>query len=391
MAIRERLSGNEAVATAMKQINPDTVAAYPITPSTEVPQYFSNFVANGSVSTEFIAVESEHSAMSACIGASAAGGRVMSATSSQGLAYMFEMLYIASGMRLPITLICANRALSAPLNIHNDHSDSMGVRDCGFIQLYSENNQEAYDNTIMAVKIAERAKLPVMVCYDGFITSHSVENISLMENEEVKNFIGEYKPSEFLLDPEKNISMGPLDLQKYYFKHRKELADAMIDSKKIINEVSEEFYKITGRKYDLFEKYMMDDAEIGIVALNSTAGTIKDTVDKLRKKGIKAGLIKPRTFRPLPWNEIATSLKDLKALAIMDKCDSVNAYAAPLFTEITSAMYSSKVYVPTVNYIYGLGGTDVTNKDIENIFENLSKISKTYRTSKTTYYLGFDD
>lgn len=391
MAIRERLSGNEAVATAMKQINPDTVAAYPITPSTEVPQYFSNFVANGSVSTEFIAVESEHSAMSACIGASAAGGRVMSATSSQGLAYMFEMLYIASGMRLPITLICANRALSAPLNIHNDHSDSMGVRDCGFIQLYSENNQEAYDNTIMAVKIAERAKLPVMVCYDGFITSHSVENISLMENKEVKNFIDEYKPSEFLLDPEKNISMGPLDLQKYYFKHRKELADAMIDSKKIINEVSEEFYKITGRKYDLFEKYMMDDAEIGIVALNSTAGTIKDTVDKLRKKGIKAGLIKPRTFRPLPWNEIATSLKDLKALAIMDKCDSVNAYAAPLFTEITSAMYSSKVYVPTVNYIYGLGGTDVTNKDIENIFENLSKISKTYRTSKTTYYLGFDD
>lgn len=391
MAIRERLSGNEAVATAMKQINPDTVAAYPITPSTEVPQYFSNFVANGSVSTEFIAVESEHSAMSACIGASAAGGRVMSATSSQGLAYMFEMLYIASGMRLPITLICANRALSAPLNIHNDHSDSMGVRDCGFIQLYSENNQEAYDNTIMAVKIAERAKLPVMVCYDGFITSHSVENISLMENEEVKNFIGEYKPSEFLLDPEKNISMGPLDLQKYYFKHRKELADAMIDSKKIINEVSEEFYKITGRKYDLFEKYMMDDAEIGIVALNSTAGTIKDTVDKLREKGIKAGLIKPRTFRPLPWNEIATSLKDLKALAIMDKCDSVNAYAAPLFTEITSAMYSSKVYVPTVNYIYGLGGTDVTNKDIESIFENLSKISKTYRTSKTTYYLGFDD
>lgn len=391
MAIRERLSGNEAVATAMKQINPDTVAAYPITPSTEVPQYFSNFVANGSVSTEFIAVESEHSAMSACIGASAAGGRVMSATSSQGLAYMFEMLYIASGMRLPITLICANRALSAPLNIHNDHSDSMGVRDCGFIQLYSENNQEAYDNTIMAVKIAERAKLPVMVCYDGFITSHSVENISLMENEEVKNFIGEYKPSEFLLDPENNISMGPLDLQKYYFKHRKELADAMIDSKKIINEVSEEFYKITGRKYDLFEKYMMDDAEIGIVALNSTAGTIKDTVDKLRKKGIKAGLIKPRTFRPLAWNEIATSLKDLKALAIMDKCDSVNAYAAPLFTEITSAMYSSKVYVPTVNYIYGLGGTDVTNKDIESIFENLSKISKTYRTSKTTYYLGFDD
>lgn len=391
MAIRERLSGNEAVATAMKQINPDTVAAYPITPSTEVPQYFSNFVSNGSVSTEFIAVESEHSAMSACIGASAAGGRVMSATSSQGLALMFEMLYIASGMRLPITLICANRALSAPLNIHNDHSDSMGARDAGFIQLYCESNQEAYDNTIMAVKIAEKAKLPVMVCYDGFITSHSVENIMLMENEEVKNFVGEYKPDEYLLDPERNISMGPLDVQKYYFKHRKELADAMRDAKDIIKEVSEEFYKVTGRKYDLYEKYMMDDAEIGIVVLNSTAGTAKDAVDNLREKGIKAGLIKPRAFRPLPWNEISLELKELKALAIMDKADSINGYAAPLFTELTSAMYSSKVYVPAVNYIYGLGGTDVTVKDIEKIYENLSEISKTYRVDKVTHYLGLED
>ena len=391
MAIRERLSGNEAVATAMKQINPDTVAAYPITPSTEVPQYFSNFVANGSVSTEFIAVESEHSAMSACIGAAAAGGRVMSATSSQGLALMFEMLYIASGLRLPITLICGNRALSAPLNIHNDHSDSMGARDSGFIQLYCENNQEAYDNTIMAVKIAERAKLPVMVCYDGFITSHSVENIMLMENEEVKNFVGEYKPDQYLLDYDNPISIGPLDMQKDYFKHRYELALAMKDAKKIIKEVSEEFYKVTGRKYDLYEKYMMDDAEIAIIALNSTAGTVKDTIDGLRKKGIKAGLLKPRMFRPLPWNEIALELKNLKALAIMDKCDSINGYAAPLFTEITSAMYSSQVYVPTINYVYGLGGTDTTVKDIEKIYSKLQEISKTYRISKVTNYLGFDE
>ena len=391
MAIRERLSGNEAVATAMKQINPDTVAAYPITPSTEVPQYFSNFVANGSVSTEFIAVESEHSAMSACIGAAAAGGRVMSATSSQGLALMFEMLYIASGLRLPITLICGNRALSAPLIIHNDHSDSMGARDSGFIQLYCENNQEAYDNTIMAVKIAERAKLPVMVCYDGFITSHSVENIMLMENEEVKNFVGEYKPDQYLLDYNNPISIGPLDMQKDYFKHRYELASAMKDAKKIIKEVSEEFYKITGRKYDLYEKYMMDDAEIAIIALNSTAGTIKDTIDNLREKGIKAGLLKPRMFRPLPWNEIALELKNLKALAIMDKCDSINGYAAPLFTEITSAMYSSQVYVPTINYIYGLGGTDTTVKDIEKIYSKLQEISKTYRITKITNYLGIDE
>lgn len=391
MAIRERLSGNEAVATAMKQINPDTVAAYPITPSTEVPQYFSNFVANGSVSTEFIAVESEHSAMSACIGASAAGGRVMSATSSQGLALMFEILNIAAGMRLPIVLICANRAISAPLNIHNDHSDSMGARDTGFIQLYCENNQEAYDNTIMAVKIAERAKLPVMVCYDGFITSHSVENISLMENEEVESFVGKYKPDEYLLDDSKNISMGPLALQKDFFEKRKELADAMVNSKEIIKEVSEEFYNITGRKYDLYEEYMLDDAEIGIIALNSTAGTIKDVIDELRKNGIKAGLLKPRTFRPLPWNEISLSLKNLKALAIMDKSDSINAYSGPLFSEITSAMYSSRVYVPTINFIYGLGGVDVTKRDIEKVFNKLENLSKTFRTDKTTYYLGIDN
>lgn len=391
MAIRERLSGNEAVATAMKQINPDTVAAYPITPSTEVPQYFSNFVANGSVSTEFIAVESEHSAMSACIGASAAGGRVMSATSSQGLALMFEMLNIAAGMRLPIVLICANRAISAPLNIHNDHSDSMGARDTGFIQLYCENNQEAYDNTIMAVKIAERAKLPVMVCYDGFITSHSVENITLMENEEVESFVGKYKPDEYLLDDSKNISMGPLALQKDFFEKRKELADAMVNSKEIIKEVSEELYNITGRKYDLYEEYMLDDAEIGIIALNSTAGTIKDVIDELRKNGIKAGLLKPRTFRPLPWNEISLSLKNLKALAIMDKSDSINAYSGPLFSEITSAMYSSRVYVPTINFIYGLGGVDVTKRDIEKVFNKLENLSKTFRTDKTTYYLGIDN
>lgn len=392
MAIRERLSGNEAVATAMKQINPDTVAAYPITPSTEIPQYFSNFVANGEVSTEFIAVESEHSAMSACIGAAAAGGRVMSATSSQGLAYMFEMLYVAAGMRLPITLICGNRALSAPLNIHNDHSDSMGVRDAGFIQLYCENNQEAYDNTIMAVKIAEKANIPVMVCYDGFITSHSVENIMLIETEDVKKFVGERKPLQYLLDDERNISMGPMDLQKYYFEHRKQLADAMRGSMDIIKEVSEEFYKLTGRKYDLFENYMMDDAELGIVVLNSTAGTAKDAVDELRRNGVKAGLLKPRAFRPLPYNEIPEQLKNLKALAILDKCDSVNGYAAPLFTELTSAMYSKRLTVPTINYIYGLGGVDVKVEDILEVYKKLNEISKNDNVDgKTTYYLGMEN
>lgn len=391
MSIRERLSGNEAVATAMKQINPDVVAAYPITPSTEIPQYFSNFVANGTVTTEFIPVESEHSAISACIGASAAGARVMSATSSQGLALMFEMLYIASGLRLPIVLFVANRALSAPINIHNDHSDSMGVRDSGFIQLYCENNQEAYDNAIMAVKIAEKAKLPVMVCYDGFITSHSIENITLMENDEVKAFVGEYTPEEYLLDEKRNISMGPLDLQGDYFKHRKEIADDMREAKNIIKEVSEEFANLTGRKYDLYEKYMLDDAEIGIVVLNSTAGTAKDVIDDLRENGIKAGMLKPRTFRPLPFEEIPNELKNLKALAILDKADSVNGYSGPLFSELTSAMYSQNIHVNTVNYIYGLGGFDVTKNDIKNVFKNLNKIAKENKIEKVTYYLGLEN
>lgn len=390
MAIRERLSGNEAVATAMKQINPDTVAAYPITPSTEIPQYFSNFVANGSVDTEFIPVESEHSAMAATIGAAAAGGRVMTATSSQGLALMFEMLYIASGMRLPMTLICANRALSAPINIHNDHSDSMGARDCGFIQLYCENNQEAYDNTIMAVKITEKTKLPVMVCYDGFITSHSIENIMLLENDEVKKFIGKYDPEEYLLDNKKNISMGPLALQKYYFGMRKELSDAMDDSIKVIQEVSDEFYKLTGRKYDLYEKYKLDDAEIGIVALNSTAGTIKDAIDKLRNEGVKIGLLKPRCFRPLPYLELPNELKNLKALAIMEKADSVNGYSGPLFSEITSAMFSNNIHVNTVNYIYGLGGADTKVDDIETIAKKLQKIAKDGKIDKVKHFLNLE-
>ncbi len=388
MAIRERLSGNEAVATAMKQINPDTVAAYPITPATEIPQYFANFVSNGSVTTEFIPVESEHSAMSACIGASAAGARVMTATSSQGLAYMFETLYIASGLRLPIVLVNVNRALSAPINIHNDHSDSMGARDAGFIQLYCESNQEAYDNTIMAVKIAEKARLPVMVCYDGFITSHSIENIMLMENDEVKNFVGEYNPEEYLLDDKRNISIGPLSLQNSYFEQRKEIADAMVDSKEIIKEVSEEFYNLTGRKHGLYEKYMLDDAELGIIVLNSTAGTAKEAIDILRAKGIKAGMLKPRCFRPLPYLEISEEVKNLKVLAIMDKADSVNGYSGPLFSEITSAMYTSNVKVPTVNYIYGLGGRDVKIDNIFEVFSDLETIAKTGKITTLTNYLG---
>ena len=327
MSIRERLSGNEAAATAMKQINPDVVAAFPITPSTEIPQYFSTFVANGTVDTEFVAVESEHSAMSACIGAESAGARAMTATSANGLSLMWEMIYIASSLRLPIVLSLVNRAVSGPLNIHCDHSDAMGVRDSGWIMLFSENNQEAYDNTLMAHRIAEHkdVMLPLMVCQDGFITSHAIENIELVEDEKVKEFVGEYKPEHYLLNKEEPIAVGPLDLQAYLFEHKAQQAEAMKNAKQVILDVSKDFEKMTGRSYGLFEEYKLEDAEVAIICMNSTAGTTKFVVDNLRAKGIKAGLLKVRVYRPFPVQEIAKSLSHLKAIAILDRADSLNA------------------------------------------------------------------
>ena len=390
MSIRERLSGNEATAIAMKQINPDVVAAFPITPSTEIPQYFSTFVANGEVDTEFVAVESEHSAMSATIGASAAGGRAMTATSANGLSLMWEMIYIASSLRLPIVMALVNRAVSGPLNIHNDHSDAMGVRDAGWIMLFSENNQEAYDNMLMAHRIAEHKDvlLPVMVCQDGFITSHSIENIELENDEDVRKFVGEYKPEHYLLNADEPIAVGPLDLQAYLFEHKTQQADAMRAAKNVIKEVSADFEKWTGRKYEFFEKYKLDDAEVAIVCMNSTAGTTKAVVDDLREKGVKAGLLKVRVFRPFPAEEIAESLTHLKAVAVLDKSDSLNAAGGALFEDIVSAMYVNGKNVPMVNYVYGIGGRDTTAKQLESVFTDLGEIAESGKVKNPYRYLG---
>ncbi len=390
MSIRERLSGNEAAATAMKQINPDVVAAFPITPSTEIPQYFSSFVSNGTVDTEFVAVESEHSAMSACIGAEAAGARAMTATSSNGLSLMWEMIYIASSLRLPIVMSLVNRAVSGPLNIHNDHSDAMGVRDSGWIQLFSENNQEAYDNLIMAHRIAEHKDvlLPLMVCQDGFITSHSIENIELIEDDLVKEFVGQYKPEHYLLNDKEPMAVGPLDLQAYLFEHKRQQAEAMRNAKKVILEVSKDFEKMTGRKYGFFEEYKLEDAEIAIVCMNSTAGTAKYTVDRLREKGIKAGLLKIRVFRPFPAEEVAKVLSHLKAIAVLDKADSLNAAGGALFEDVVSGMYVSNIHVPTVSYVYGIGGRDTKSDDIEKVYNDLSEIVKTGKIDNPYRYLG---
>lgn len=370
----EALTGGAAVAEAMRQIDPDVVAAYPITPQTPIIETFAQFVADGKVSTELIDVESEHSALSAVVGASAAGGRAMTATSSQGLALMAEIVYVASGSRLPILMAISNRALSAPINIHCDHNDSMFLRDASWMQFYSENAQEVYDNTLIALKVAENKKvqLPVMVMQDGFITSHNVENVLILADKKVKSFVGKYEPEYPLLNLEKPVTVGPLDLFDYFFEHKYQQIEAMEESRKVIKEVDKEFYKLTGRKYDFIEKYKTVDADFVIVALSSTCGTAKMVVDDLRKKGKKVGLLKIRVMRPFPEQEIAKALEGKKAVAVLDRSNSYGS-TSPVFTEVRSALYNLKKRPKLQNYVYGLGGRNIGLKDIEKVFEELIK------------------
>jgi pyruvate ferredoxin oxidoreductase alpha subunit len=364
-------TGNEAMAEAMRQINPDVVAAYPITPATEIVMIFSQFVADGLVDTEFVAVESEHSAMSACLGAAAAGCRVMTGTSSQGLQLMSEILPIASALRLPIILCDVNRALSGPINIHCDHSDTMAVRDFGWIQIFSENSQEAYDNVLQLIKITEdeRVRLPGMATTDGFIISHCMEKIEALEDAEVKKYIGEYKTMNSVLDVDQPITIGSLDLQDYYFEHKMPVVEAMKNAKEVILEVGNDFGKRFGREYGLLEGYKLDDAEIALVALGSTCGTARVVVDELRAKGAKAGLLKARVFRPFPAEEMVKALANVKVAAVMDRSDMYSNQGGPLFSEIRSAMYESKKRPLLSNYVYGLGGREISLDDIRQIFE----------------------
>ncbi len=390
MAKRDRLSGNEAVAIALRQINPDVFPAFPITPSTEIPQYFASFVANGQVDTEFIPVESEHSSMSAAIGASAAGARSLTATSSCGLAYMWEELYIAASNRLPLVLALVNRALSGPININCDHSDSMGARDAGWIQMYAENNQEAYDNMVQAYRISEHAdvRLPVMICQDGFITSHAVENIELLEDEEVKKFVGEYEPENYLLNPECPMAVGPYSITDYYMEAKRSQAEGMRHVSKVVLDVAEEFGQLSGRKYGLFEEYRMEDAERAVVIIGSAAGTAKDAVDRLREKGEKVGLIKIRLFRPFPAEEIADALRGVKAVAVMDRAESYTNHGGPLGADVMAALFRARSNALAVNYIYGLGGRDVRVEDMESVFDALGKVAAENDAGETYRYLG---
>jgi len=349
---------------------------------------FTSFVSNGKVDTETTLVESEHSAMSACIGASAAGGRVATATSAQGLALMWEMLHIASGYRLPILMALVNRALSAPLNIHGDHSDGMGMRDCGWIQLFSENAQEAYDNTIMAYRIAEHkdVRLPIAVNMDGFIISHSIESMQFIPDADVKKFAGEYIPMDPLLDIDNPKSIGALVLTDYYMEHKRAQHQAMLNATKVIQDVSAEFAKAFGRKYDLFETYRLEDAEVVLVALNSAAGTIKDEIDRYREKGVKIGLLKPRVFRPFPYEQVGAALKNAKAVCIMDRADSYGGYG-PLFMEIAPAVYPYRQGPLLFNKIYGLGGRDLMPLDVDQVIEEGIEVAKTGKVKMVKDYM----
>ena len=374
---RIALTGGAAAAEALKQIEPDVMAVYPITPQTTIIETFAKFKADGEVATEVIEVESEHSAISACVGSSAAGARTVTATSSQGLALMNEILYVASGMRLPILMVVSARALSAPINIHGDHSDVMGARDAGWIQIFSENTQEIYDNTIIGMKLAEKTKLPVMAIMDGFNTSHCVENLEILSKDQVQKFLGEFSPEKYLLDIGHPVTFGPLALQNSYFEFKVQQEEAMEKAGREYLKIAKEFEKLSGRKKDYFEAYKIEDAEEVIILAGSTAGTTKDVVDRMRQAGKKVGLLKINLFRPFPLQEILGALKNTKSLAIMERAISSGTYP-PIYNDIVNGLYQSGETKKVQSIIYSLGGRDIFSKDIEKVFEDLisGKISK---------------
>lgn len=396
------LNGDEAIALAVKQCDVDVVAAYPITPQTIIVEKFSEYVANGETQTEFICTESEHSAMTACLAASATGARTFTASASAGLALMHEMLFVTSGFRQPVVMAVANRALSAPLNIHGDQSDSMTERDSGWLHIYVENAQEAYDTIIQAFKIAEDlgVSLPIIVGLDGFIVSHTLENVDVLGDEAVKQFVGERKlplvltqegkTVPFRLDPENPMTMGPNALQNYYYEFKRQQEEGMRVALKRIQEVNEEYAKLSGRSYGngLVDSYKLEDADFVVVVVGSTAGTLKVIVDQLRDEGVKAGVLRIRTFRPFPAEQIKAALKNAKTIAVMDKAMSFGSLGGPVFTEVRNAMYDGKDHQPIVNYIFGLGGRDTSPRELRKIYDDLIHVNKTGHVEAIVHFLG---
>jgi len=396
------LNGDEAVAYAAKQSDVDVVAAYPITPQTIIVEKFSEYVNNGEVDTEFVCVESEHSAIAACLTAALTGARTFTATASAGLALMHEMVYVTAGCRAPVVMAVTNRALSAPINIHCDHSDAMAERDSGWIQIWAENSQEAYDSVIQAFRIAEHPDLltPVMVNLDGFFLSHTLENVKVSRDDDVKKFVGtrkfpsvidaEGKRVPFKLDPDNPLTMGPLDLPDYYFEHKRQQEEAIRFAPKIIKEVHDEYARLTGRRYGngFVDAYRLEDAEIATVCLGSAAGTTKTVVDQLRAKGIRAGVLRIRTLRPLPVEDIVKNFGNMKAIAVMDRSNSVGGHGGPLFHEIRHVLYDTQAHPNVVNYIYGLGGRDMPQSIILQIYKDLQEIATAGKVKKVVQFAG---
>ncbi len=384
------LTGDGAAADAMAQVNPDQVAAYPITPQTEIVERFAEYVANGEVQTEFVAVESEHSALSACCGGSAAGGRVMTCTSSQGLALMHEVLFIAAGNRLPIIMPMVNRTLSAPINIHGDHSDSMASRDASWIQLFCADAQEVYDSTIMAVRIGENhaVSLPVMICFDGFNVSHDMERVAMLSDAEVQKFVGEFKPQINMLDTDNPISIGALALPPVFFEHKLNMTRALEGSLKVMESVFAEYSKLSGRQQNVVESYGMDDAEVAIVALSGIGGTAQHTAMNMRKQGVKVGVVRPRVFRPFPGEQIVNLVKNCKAVAVVEKASAPGAPAAPMFSDLSAAMYDLDKRPKMVNYVSGLGGRDTSSPHFVTVVKRLQEIASGGPVGPRLSYLG---
>ncbi len=374
MATTKVLSGNDAIAEAVRQVRPDVVTGYPVTPASPITEALAHHIANGRMDAELVNTESDHSSMSACIGASAGGGRVFTATASQGLAFMHEILFVAASLRLPIVAAVTNRALSAPINVHPDHSDAMAQRDTGWIQLFSENAQEAYDNIIQAFKIAEHpeVKTPVMVGLDGFITSHTLTNLLVEDNPEVADFVGKCQPDYSLLDHQSPVSAGSMDTPEYYFEHKVNQLQGIETARKIIKDVGKEFGHRFGRYYGNFESYKLDDADVAVVMMSSGAGTAKEVVDQLRAKGEKVGLLKLRVFRPFPHRALKERLSHLKAVAVLDRSFAPGSFGGPLFNEIRCALYDAEERPAVHPYIYGLGGRDITRQHLRDLFASLA-------------------
>jgi pyruvate ferredoxin oxidoreductase alpha subunit len=371
------MTGGDAVAHAMRQIDPDVVPVYPITPQTPIIQGYAKFLADGRVRGEMINVESEHSAMSAAIGAALAGARTITATSSQGLALMAEVVYIAAAMRAPIVMALGNRALSGPINIHCDHSDSMLVRDSGAVQLFAENAQEAYDLMLIATRVAEHPDvlLPVLVCQDGFTITHSAEPVTLLDDDEARSFVGEYRIPAPLLDLAQATSKGPFAMPDYYFELRHQLNAAMARALDVFDEVAEEFASVSGRRYRAIEPYELEPAARAIVCLGSTGGTVKDVVDHLRADGAAVGLLEIRSFRPFPHERVQAALGDVASVAVLDRADSPGG-RPPLFAEVAAALTGTDTRLES--YVYGLGGRELHPPDIRDVLMHRGEGTPTY-------------